>query len=93
MDSHLSFVRDGLRAAGGGRPLNVTDWSLARNLSLVSFVHMSFYDDAIEPLAVESAEHFAELVRRARAPDERGPAGEWRERAEPRRPLPRELGS
>jgi hypothetical protein len=72
---------------------NVTDWSRTRNLSLVSSVQMSFYDDAVEPLAVESAEHFVELVRRARAPEEGRPAGEWRERADARRPLPRELGS
>jgi hypothetical protein len=72
---------------------NVTDWSRARNLSLVSSVQMSFYDDAVEPLAVESAEHFVELVRRAHAPEEGRPAREWRERAEARRPLPRELGS
>ncbi|MEI9940101.1 MAG: hypothetical protein WDO69_23010 [Pseudomonadota bacterium] len=57
---------------------------------------MSFQDDAIEPLAVESAQHFTELLRRAGARE----AGERyvgerdrRERAEPGRALPRELGN
>ena len=90
------------RAAGTGRsflsvrsplPLSVTERSPARILNLVSSFQMSFQDDAVEPLAVESAEHFAELVRRAYAPEEGRRAGEWRERAEARRPLPRELGS
>ena len=57
---------------------------------------MSFQDDAVEPLAVESAQHFTELLRRAGEPeagernaDER----ERRMRSEPRRALPRELGN
>ena len=56
---------------------------------------MSFQDDAVEPLAVESAEHFAELVRRtaARETAERAGHSHERERAEPGRPLPRELGN
>jgi len=59
---------------------------------------MSFQDDAVEPLAVESAAHFMELLRRAGARDagERyfdGGDGERRERAEPGRVLPRELGN
>ena len=58
---------------------------------------MSFEDEAVEPLAVESAEHFARLVRRAGGrpeavtePDANEPP---RERREPRRALPRELGN
>ena len=58
---------------------------------------MSFQDDAIEPLAVESAEHFAELLKRAaeqsegtRFAEERS---ERRERMDPRRAMPRELGN
>ena len=59
---------------------------------------MSFQDDAVEPLAVESAEHFMELLRRASARDagERFAGGRElvrRERPEPRRALPRELGN
>ena len=59
---------------------------------------MSFQDDAVEPLAVESAQHFVELLRRAGAREEGeqyfdGGAGEPRERSEPRRALPRELGN
>jgi NAD(P)-dependent dehydrogenase (short-subunit alcohol dehydrogenase family) len=54
---------------------------------------MSFQDDAVEPLAVESAEHFAELVRRSNAREEERRYAEPRERAEPRRALPRELGN
>jgi len=55
---------------------------------------MSFQDDAVEPLAVESAEHFAELVRRNEGREE-GKRYELalRERAELKRPLPRELGN
>jgi hypothetical protein len=53
---------------------------------------MSFQDDAIEPLAVESAEHFTELLRRA-ATREGEEGYERPERAEPRRSLPRELGN
>jgi len=59
---------------------------------------MSFQDDAVEPLAVESAAHFTELLRRGgersggkRYFDER--EGERRERGEVRRALPRELGN
>ncbi|HEY0469608.1 MAG TPA: hypothetical protein VGC79_35705 [Polyangiaceae bacterium] len=59
---------------------------------------MSFQDDAVEPLAVESAQHFVELLRRAGAREsgERyvdRPVAERREQAEPRRALPRELGN
>jgi hypothetical protein len=56
---------------------------------------MSFQDDAVEPLAVESAEHFAELVRRAnvREHEQELRAALPRERAEPGRALPRELGN
>jgi hypothetical protein len=58
---------------------------------------MSFEDEAVEPLAVESAEHFAKLVRRATDPDELGAepdSGEPpRHRYTPRRALPRELGN
>ena len=52
---------------------------------------MSFQDDAIEPLTVESAEHFTELLRRAAANDSRERIAERHERHEPRRALPREL--
>ena len=60
---------------------------------------MSFQDDAVEPLAIESAQHFTELLRRAGAGVARE-AGErcanererW-QRPEPRRALPRELGN
>ena len=55
---------------------------------------MSFQDDAIEPLTVESAAHFSEIVRRVSSretePDRSEPA---RERVQPRRALPRELGN
>ena len=59
---------------------------------------MSFQDDAVEPLAVESAQHFVELLRRAGEREEGkqdadAGAGEPRERSEPRRALPRELGN
>jgi len=54
---------------------------------------MSFQDDAIEPLAIESAEHFAELVRRAAAREEGRRFADPHERREPRRALPRELGN
>lgn len=59
---------------------------------------MSFQDDAVEPLAVESAAHFMELLRRAgaREPGERyfdGRDGERRDRSEAGRALPRELGN
>jgi hypothetical protein len=54
---------------------------------------MSFQDDAVEPLAVESAEHFAELVRRANAREEDRRLAASHERGEPRRALPRELGN
>jgi len=54
---------------------------------------MSFQDDAIEPLTVESAEHFTELLRRAAANDSRERIAERHERHEPRRALPRELGN
>ena len=57
---------------------------------------MSFQDDAIEPLAVESAQHFSELLRRSEAREggERSVDGRERQRhAEPRRALPRELGN
>lgn len=56
---------------------------------------MSFQDDAVEPLAIESAEHFNELiVRFSETREERYPApidagGKRLERA---RALPRELG-
>jgi len=59
---------------------------------------MSFQDDAVEPLAVESAAHFMELLRRSapryagdRYMDERD--GERRNWSELRRALPRELGN
>lgn len=55
---------------------------------------MSFQDDAVEPLAVESAQHFTELLRRAGT--RRGNEGLeplQPERREPRRALPRELGN
>lgn len=58
---------------------------------------MSFEDEVVEPLAVESAEHFTKLVRRATGRDESGQADEsgerLRERCQPRRALPRELGN
>ncbi|HYQ45827.1 MAG TPA: hypothetical protein VER11_27840 [Polyangiaceae bacterium] len=59
---------------------------------------MSFQDDAVEPLAVESAAHFTELLRRAGTRDwgERyfdGRDGERRDRSEPGRVLPRDLGN
>jgi len=59
---------------------------------------MSFQDDAVEPLAVESAQHFVEILRRAgaREPGEQdldAGRGGSHERAEPRRTLPRELGN
>ena len=58
---------------------------------------MSFEDEAVEPLAVESAEHFTKLVRRAAGRVESGEETEVgqapRERHEPRRALPRELGN
>ena len=54
---------------------------------------MSFQDDAIEPLTVESAEHFTELLRRAAANESGEAVAERRERREPRRALPRELGN
>jgi hypothetical protein len=58
---------------------------------------MSFEDDAVEPLAVESAEHFLKLVRRSAGRAEAGDLTESsearRERREPRRALPRELGN
>lgn len=59
---------------------------------------MSFQDDAVEPLAVESAAHFTELLRRVgtREAGESyfdGRDGERRERREAGRPLPRELGN
>lgn len=59
---------------------------------------MSFQDDAVEPLAVESAAHFMELLKRAGTRDngERyfdGREGDHRERHDPRRALPRELGN
>jgi hypothetical protein len=54
---------------------------------------MSFQDDAVEPLAVESAEHFAELLRRAHAREGGQRRPEPGERVEPRRALPRELGN
>ena len=61
-------------------------------------MQMSFQDDTVEPLAVESAQHFTELLRRAGAREggERyaeGREAERRERPEPRRALPRELGN
>jgi hypothetical protein len=61
---------------------------------------MSFQDDAVEPLAVESAQHFTELLRRAGAREagareagERAGQPRARERGEPGRALPRELGN
>ncbi|HET7540429.1 MAG TPA: hypothetical protein VFK05_11180 [Polyangiaceae bacterium] len=59
---------------------------------------MSFEDDAVEPLAVESAAHFMELLRRAGTQagterDREHPTRERREWIEPRRALPRELGN
>ena len=59
---------------------------------------MSFQDDAVEPLSVESAAHFMELLRCVgeREPGERyfdGRDGERRPLPEPGRPLPRELGN
>lgn len=59
---------------------------------------MSFQDDSVEPLAVESAAHFTELLRRTGERDagERysdGRDAERRERSEPGRVLPRELGN
>ncbi|HKO49233.1 MAG TPA: hypothetical protein VJV79_15980 [Polyangiaceae bacterium] len=54
---------------------------------------MSFQDDAVEPLAVESAQHFAELLRRAGAREADQRDVNERERREPRRALPRELGN
>src|SRR6188768_2144585 len=59
-------------------PLNVTRRSPARNTLLLSCWPMSFQDDAVEPLAIESAQHFTELLRRAGAGDagDAGDAGE-----------------
>jgi hypothetical protein len=56
---------------------------------------MSFQDDANEPLAVESAQHFTELLRRAGAREagERYAEERERQRSDARRALPRELGS
>ena len=55
---------------------------------------MSFQDDALEPLTVESAQHFGEILRdlvpRQAAP---GSAEPPPRRPEPRRALPRELGN
>jgi len=59
---------------------------------------MSFQDDAVEPLAVESAAHFMELLRRS-APRNAGDRyfdereGQRRDWSEVRRALPRELGN
>jgi len=59
---------------------------------------MSFQDDAVEPLAVESAAHFMELLRRS-VPRNAGDRycgereGERRDWSEVRRALPRELGN
>ena len=59
---------------------------------------MSFQDDAVEPLAVESAAHFTELLRRVgtREAGESyfdGRDGERRDRSAAGRTLPRELGN
>jgi hypothetical protein len=58
---------------------------------------MSFEDEAVEPLAVESAEHFTKLLRRAASRGEQAEASEElearRARFEARRALPRELGN
>ena len=58
---------------------------------------MSFEDEAVEPLAVESAEHFTKLLRRAAQRGEQEDLNEpiqvRRERFEARRALPRELGN
>lgn len=78
------------------RPKNVTRRSPARYGALLSYFDMSFEDEAVEPLAVESAEHFAKLVRRAAGlpeSQEAQPTDTFRERREPRRALPRELGN
>jgi len=68
----------------------------AGTLAWSAWSQMSFQDDAVEPLAVESAQHFVEILRRAGAREEGEQyvdAGEPRERSEPRRALPRELGN
>jgi hypothetical protein len=56
---------------------------------------MSFYDDLIEPAAIESAAHFFELVRSpADRDDQQLRSDPGRDRAERRsRPLPRDLGN
>jgi hypothetical protein len=57
---------------------------------------MSFQDDAVEPLAIESAAHFMELLRRAgarEAGERYAHEREWAQRCEPGRALPRELGN
>ncbi len=58
---------------------------------------MSFEDEAVEPLAVESAEHFTKLLRRAARRGEQEDLNDAievrRERFEARRALPRELGN
>ena len=63
----------------------------------VQLVLMSFQDDAVEPLAVESAEHFAQILRRVATREEGTTFSESvRERAERRelrRALPRDLGT
>jgi len=61
-------------------------------------LEMSFQDDAVEPLAVESAAHFMELLRRVgtREAGESyfdGRDGERRDRSAAGRALPRELGN
>lgn len=77
---------------------NVTWRSPGRNTNLVSCPAMSFQDDAVEPLAVESAAHFMELLRRAGARDSRdryfdGLEPGRREQPERGRALPRDLGN
>jgi len=57
---------------------------------------MSFQDDAVEPLAIESAQHFTELLRRTAVRGAGEPYADERERwqrEDPRRTLPRELGN
>lgn len=55
---------------------------------------MSFQDDAVEPLSIESAEHLNELITGFTEARERqgGPLDSRGKRLEPARALPRELG-
>ena len=73
---------------------NVTYGSPGCDTYRLNYVGMSFYDDLVEPEAIESAAHFAELIQMpvdrvelAKVEDAR------RFRVETRRALPRDLGN